>query len=396
MPPNPLITQLVDALYQNQAVFRVITEFEENGEPVRPTVATENVDIQAIDGSPEGRSVGSPGDIRIQRDVPAIWQKATGVRTTEGWILIAGAASEGCPTNLITVGPGCLFETIQAGINFAATIPSDTVVQIAPGTYTEDITLEPGVALAGIENALVTINGTVTYPGDPGGEVRLQDLTIFPVGDDAIVVGGTGSLLLEADRMQINGNIVFTNTGAASSMVLRDSVVETPGPTAITWSGAPGSVFELDDTNVLVSDPSNNVAIDFNSGTLIAQYALISGLVDFADGTEGAFLFSRIDGADQEAMIVGAGAEVEMYIVDLHSNNASGSVIAGGGGAIVFSNLSLSGSAKDYSGAASTDESEAYDTAVGANWAGASPLTVKEALDRLAAAVSGLLGAPIP
>ena len=41
-------------------------------------------------------------------------------------------------------------------------------------------------------------------------------------------------------------------------------------------------------------------------------------------------------------------------------------------------------------------QNQLYSPAVGANWVDADPVTLKEAVDRLAAAVQGLLSAPIP
>jgi hypothetical protein len=45
---------------------------------------------------------------------------------------------------------------------------------------------------------------------------------------------------------------------------------------------------------------------------------------------------------------------------------------------------------------AALDEVMAYTPANGANWTDPDPTTVRSALDRLAAAVAGLLGGPIP
>lgn len=92
---------------------------------------TEIVVAEGIIGSPEGRSLGSPGDIRLRRDVPQIWQKITGQRTTTGWRRLQ---SEAAPAVVVPL----LFDVSAAGsfdgiTNFV--VPSPLPARNAAGQH---------------------------------------------------------------------------------------------------------------------------------------------------------------------------------------------------------------------------------------------------------------------
>lgn len=99
MVMNYDVTDLKDA-YSAQILILRYTELDENGEPTGG-VTTEQLNVQAIVGSPEGRAVGSPGDIRFRIDVPQIWQKITGVRTITGWQLVGGGGGGATPCDSV-------------------------------------------------------------------------------------------------------------------------------------------------------------------------------------------------------------------------------------------------------------------------------------------------------
>ncbi|MBW7998488.1 MAG: hypothetical protein FVQ81_18330, partial [Candidatus Glassbacteria bacterium] len=85
---NYEVEELKDGLSAQRVIFR-ITDLDEEGQSLGgPT--TEQVVAEAIIGSPEGRALGSPGDLRFRQDIAQIWQKASGVRTVTGWQLIGG------------------------------------------------------------------------------------------------------------------------------------------------------------------------------------------------------------------------------------------------------------------------------------------------------------------
>jgi len=81
----------VQDTYSAQLLVLRVTEMNEHGEPTGG-VTTEQMKMLAITGGgPNGRVLGSPGDIAFRLDVPQIWQKVTGEpRTLIGWELVGG------------------------------------------------------------------------------------------------------------------------------------------------------------------------------------------------------------------------------------------------------------------------------------------------------------------
>lgn len=62
-------------------------------------------------GSPEGQVRGSPGDFRFRLDVPQLWGKASGNRTTTGWTLLTGDSPASEP-----VGEQLLITELNVGV----------------------------------------------------------------------------------------------------------------------------------------------------------------------------------------------------------------------------------------------------------------------------------------
>ena len=99
MTSNRTVTEIADGASASRLILR-INPLDENGE-MPSGITTDQIIVEGIVGSPEGRALGSPGDIRIQRDVPRIWQKITGIRTRIGWAIV-GAGGGGASTDSIT------------------------------------------------------------------------------------------------------------------------------------------------------------------------------------------------------------------------------------------------------------------------------------------------------
>ena len=94
MATKPNVLDVKESSHVNRLVLE-ITGLDSIGEQTGgPT--TDVVSVEGIVGSPEGRSLGSPGDVRVREDVPQIWQKITGQRTVIGWQrLVSESSSEG-------------------------------------------------------------------------------------------------------------------------------------------------------------------------------------------------------------------------------------------------------------------------------------------------------------
>ena len=95
MPSNYDITEIKDGISAQRFIHR-ITDLDEDGLAFGGAT-TDQVVAEGIIGSPEGRALGSPGDLRYRQDVPQVWQKITGIRTITGWQLVGGVGSFEAP-----------------------------------------------------------------------------------------------------------------------------------------------------------------------------------------------------------------------------------------------------------------------------------------------------------
>jgi len=87
-------SRIIDTAFVARLVLRT-SPLGPNGEQLRE-VATEQVSVEGIVGSPEGRAAGNIGDVRIQIDVAAIWVKTSGPpRSTIGWTQLPDVGSTG-------------------------------------------------------------------------------------------------------------------------------------------------------------------------------------------------------------------------------------------------------------------------------------------------------------
>lgn len=84
-------SSVVDQNFVHRVVLRP-GEPTESGE-LQPTRGSRPLSMTAIVGSPEGRLLGSPGDLVVVVG-GGIWQKATGLRTRTGWAQLPGGISE--------------------------------------------------------------------------------------------------------------------------------------------------------------------------------------------------------------------------------------------------------------------------------------------------------------
>ncbi|MCR4397353.1 MAG: S-layer homology domain-containing protein [Firmicutes bacterium] len=92
-------------------------------------------------------------------------------------------------------------ESIQAAIN--AALPGDTV-EIEPGTYNEQVTINKSVKLrgAGIDETILSGAGsgagiTIPYAGQPFSGIEISDLTVTGYEDGILILGTNSNLLVE-------------------------------------------------------------------------------------------------------------------------------------------------------------------------------------------------------
>lgn len=120
------------------------------------------------------------------------------------------------------VGNG-MYTTIQSAINAAS---SGTDIFIRPGTYTENLSLKPGVNLVGFpgdsESQLVVILGTCTYAG--GGLATISNCVLQTNGANSVVFSGSSAGTLTLSRCNLlctnNTGISFVNSNGSSNFMI--------------------------------------------------------------------------------------------------------------------------------------------------------------------------------
>lgn len=133
------------------------------------------------------------------------------------------------------------FTTIQAAINHANQIDPQVsrqvVIMIAPGTYTENLSLRPNISLQGYGRLNTNIYGSITYveTGPEGSCVELSNLLIIGDGNE-ISFTSTSNLTLMFNNivtfgifLNISGDIFFT---VQSSFLLGNIVLTKPNESA--------------------------------------------------------------------------------------------------------------------------------------------------------------------
>ena len=88
MATKPNVTDVKNSSHVNRLVLEITPPNALGEQEAGPT--TDIVAVEGVIGSPEGRSLGSPGDLRIRQDTAEVYQKISGERTLTGWRIISG------------------------------------------------------------------------------------------------------------------------------------------------------------------------------------------------------------------------------------------------------------------------------------------------------------------
>ena len=295
MVTNKEITTLQNGAVANGLVLEITPLVDGQQVGGRPEA---QVLVQGIIGSPEGRAIGSPGDIKIRQDAPELWQKITGVRTRTGWIRLHSGGSPSMQNTYVTSGG--VDPTIQLtpalgplSVNGAGGLANILALRRATGVdafvvaETGDVTAigslsldsaspsssfgnAAGSPILSLQKSAVgtsTIQYRITTVGNTSGDKRTQHnateglvvenyngaswdtLTTYTTTvtqnvatnfDFAVTMdstlGVTGAIT--GASMSVSGN--FVGTGAASSMLLGDA---TASPAAFLQKGAAGTAY---------------------------------------------------------------------------------------------------------------------------------------------------------
>jgi hypothetical protein len=159
------------------------------------------------------------------------------------------------------------YTTVSAAI--AAANSGDTIY-IWPGTYTESITLTPGINLVGQSKFSVYIVGTATF--STAGTVYCEHIIFKTSGaGNTLNFAGTGVQNLQTNLCNFEhttgaGHCVYwTNTNASSKMQVVDGnltqSISASGGTAFTSASTAAGSIIMQMATVQISDSANNVCV---------------------------------------------------------------------------------------------------------------------------------------
>lgn len=163
------------------------------------------------------------------------------------------------------------YKTIQNAITAAS---SGTTILIAPGSYTENVTLKSGVNLQSIfTNSLfaVSIHGKVSC-SLTSGSVLLNSIGFYNTTSNVLEFSGANKQKIRAYncKFECNSNglhhtIAVTNTHANSEMFFRNCLIQTldssGGGQCINTINTVACSIGLDTTTVKITDNTDNIAI---------------------------------------------------------------------------------------------------------------------------------------
>ena len=245
--------------------------------------------------------------------------------------------------------------TISAALAVASS--GDTIF-IRDGSYTEDLTMVPGVRLTAYKgNPLfeVTIIGKMTFSA--AGDYYFENVTVQTNGDFCIDLIGANAIGVFTKNCFFNGTdntiINYTNANAGSTIAcnLCTFSINIPGITVFTKTGMGNISF---DNSTLANNGASVVASTTTTASLGLNYCVIgipialSGTADISSsfctynviainttaialsGTSSGFVYNSFIGSGTaSAVTIGAGSSIQLDGCEINSSNAN--VITGAG-----------------------------------------------------------------
>jgi hypothetical protein len=199
-----------------------------------------------------------------------------------------GASTEGVSLFVVDSAGNAGYTTIQDAVNAAALIATSTTPQtvwIWPGTYTEDLTLEPWVNLASAALG-VTINGSATFtPTSDGQQFTCNHLIFNGVSGDAVTIGGTNSCTVIFNLCEFNGTagnaFTCTNGNGSTNIYQYNCILSCTSGNQIystSGSGTGSTIFAYSCSSISSGNPSTISDLNeifLNSCQMVDSFSLI-------------------------------------------------------------------------------------------------------------------------
>jgi len=270
------------------------------------------------------------------------------------------------------------FTTVNAAVAVATV---GTLINIAGGSYTEDVVLPSGVSLHGSGNSAVSITGDVTV--SIGNPVSLRFI-MFSGNTKALTINASCSMsdCYVASRLVVGGAAVVQSWNTHVIPAAADIQAITMTSTGKLQMFL-GTIASTGTANAIVQTGGRLVL-----NTMIVSSAAPSGAILSTGGTVIGIAVQLINTLGGIAADVSANGAVATDPNMLLGVISVGNVVCGAKptsveGVQFISAGALSGTAITFRGS----DNISYTPAVVADWSGTAPVDVKSALDRIAAAV---------
>jgi hypothetical protein len=309
--------------------------------------------------------------------------------------------------------PSDAFNSIQDAVNQVLADEANingkkAVILIKPGSYVENITLHPSIILSAIgsnKTFSTNITGTISMDFSVNGSFAvLQGLNISSSSDGIQFAGSSRQRLFIYDchieLTEGNGSCVkMTNTSPLSDIQSRGSsyaISNTNTGRVLDLAGSAKFVGELTGIFSKNSQPclhmTANSRLDFNMG-------IIEGTVNILDTSVANIFSSRIDDKGGNITLDSSSVSVFASVAIISSNTP---VITGNGN-LRYNHIVYLGSTSGIAStitaheaiSTSTSMYSTYETNDPGLWENSPPANVKEAIDRISAALSNHLQIPI-
>lgn len=332
-------------------------------------------------GNPNGSVSANPSSLCHDPVSGTIYFKETGTGNT-GWAPIGTVTNDYHDSRFIVsaggAADGANYTTIASAISAAVSAGGVQNIAIQPGTYTEDLTLQPNINLVAYDASAftptVTIKGKATFT--QAGSVCLSGIYLQTNSDYFLVVSGSAASKVVLNNCYLdclnNTGISYTSSDTGSKITLFNCLgnLATTGIAVIISSGAgmPGSGLAgiliknckfsntggsttANSTSACIARIQNSMFENpFNSsstGAVSIQHSIIAciNLNTTAVTTSGTTISeisnSQVNSGSASAVSIGAGTTMQMYESTVNSSNTNALT---GAGTLQISEVSFTGS----------------------------------------------------
>lgn len=276
-------------------------------------------------------AAGKPvGTIAFATDTEAFYENCQTAANAHIWKPLNGASAAGWSKYVVSgqATPVAPYSTIQSAITAAVADGHDAThpasILIMPGTYTETITMAPGIALIGFAEPLLgpsaTIVGTVNVALAVDGACAFSDLLI--TGN--LVLGGTHAQTLSLINVGVLASagsaIADTNSGAGTITFFNSAIATTDAAGfAMTCSNARTILAQETSFSGLLA----NSALSWAGGSPIFRRCDVIGRVVLATAGTATFSESRLRATGQAVVTAGAGTTASIIRSSLESDGTN-------------------------------------------------------------------------